>query len=628
VQETKVRGIMMPRNKAPSVLCVLLASLVLQGAAEHAPVGVEDHPAFIDCLAKQDPADPNDTCTSLVLTEVELSGTIPTTVGLLTKLTEFDVSNTGKLDCTNNPWNAPLWYYDGYSHCEDPSNNVITGPIPTEVGLLTKLTKFWVANNQIGFNGATAIPTEVGLMTEMESFWVSDNHITGPIPTEVGMMTKMNEGFWVTRNAITGPIPTEVGLMTETMSFSVEGNAITGPIPTELGMMTKMNGEGFRASDNAITGSIPTEVGMMMGMQSFEAINNAITGPIPSELGMLSNTISYLGLDDNQLTGDIPTEIGLLTELSYLSLAQNSLSGSLPAELEELESGPPTVLFVHHNEDLCGSLIPIQSTSFSCGRVTADPSMQYYRGHNHGHLSTPNWDYDEGAYCDPLEDTQLGNDCADSRNDIMRATVSGDTTALAAAIATEQDIDLMHDKTVDGFSLFGFSEFGYNALMLAAQYDHQDVARMLLDAGANPDLLTSVSKPPKNNNWSNVMVAAWYGDQEMMSMFLAASTTHLNEPCDDKQMTPLHAAVSQDHCKTAAILVDAGANLNAVDSDGKTPLHYAAKDGNHKCLMTLMHAGADASIEDGMGNTAYALAQAGEHNAIMSALPVPVADDR
>jgi len=41
-----VRGIMMPRNKAPSVLCVLLASLVLQGAA----VNLADHPDYTVCL--------------------------------------------------------------------------------------------------------------------------------------------------------------------------------------------------------------------------------------------------------------------------------------------------------------------------------------------------------------------------------------------------------------------------------------------------------------------------------------------------------------------------------------------------------------------------------------------------
>ena len=58
------------------------------------------------------------------------------------------------------------------------------------------------------------------------------------------------------------------------------------------------------------------------------------------------------------------------------------------------------------------------------------------------------------------------------------------------------------------------SKFGYNALMLAAQYDHQDVARMLLDAGAITCPLTETDSS-EENNWSNVMVAAWYGDEEV-----------------------------------------------------------------------------------------------------------------
>jgi ankyrin repeat protein len=111
---------------------------------------------------------------------------------------------------------------------------------------------------------------------------------------------------------------------------------------------------------------------------------------------------------------------------------------------------------------------------------------------------------------------------SDKRNGIMRAAIAGDTTELAVALADPvQNIDLMDNTTL-----------GYNALMLAAQYDHQDVARMLLDAGADTSLLTStnvaiidsVSEKAgdaeaatlgENNNWSNVMVAAWYGDQEV-----------------------------------------------------------------------------------------------------------------
>jgi ankyrin repeat protein len=72
---------------------------------------------------------------------------------------------------------------------------------------------------------------------------------------------------------------------------------------------------------------------------------------------------------------------------------------------------------------------------------------------------------------------------------------------------------------------------------------------------------------------------------QIMSMFLNASVEHLNTPCDNKQMTPLHAAMSQGNCNTAAILINAGGNVDALDSDGKTPLHYAAGNGNYKCLM-------------------------------------------
>ena len=92
----------------------------------------------------------------------------------------------------------------------------------------------------------------------------------------------------------------------------------------------------------------------------------------------------------------------------------------------------------------------------------------------------------------------------DNRNGIMRAAVSGDTTSLAVALADfKQHKDRMDNTTL-----------GYNALMLAAQYDHQDVARMLLDAGADTGLLTSTDGG-EENNWSNVMVAAWYGGEEV-----------------------------------------------------------------------------------------------------------------
>ena len=86
----------------------------------------------------------------------------------------------------------------------------------------------------------------------------------------------------------------------------------------------------------------------------------------------------------------------------------------------------------------------------------------------------------------------------------MRAAMAGDTTELAVALADPvQNIDLMDNTTL-----------GYNALMLAAHYDHQNVARMLIDAGADTCLRSS-SPSAEENNWSNIMVAAWHGRQEV-----------------------------------------------------------------------------------------------------------------
>jgi len=175
----------------------------------------------------------------------------------------------------------------------------------------------------------------------------------------------------------------------------------------------------------------------------------------------------------------------------------------------------------------------------------------------------------------------------------MRAAMSGDQTDMTTALAdAAQFIDLMDN-----------SKLGYNALMLAAQYDHQDVARMLLDAGAITCPLTETDSS-EENNWSNVMVAAWYGDEEIMKMFLTASTEHLDTVCDYYHMTPLHAAVSLGHSRTTSVLTSFGANVNALDSDNMTPLHYAVKSGHFKCAKTLLAAGAHKHLVDDEDNTA------------------------
>jgi ankyrin repeat protein len=56
------------------------------------------------------------------------------------------------------------------------------------------------------------------------------------------------------------------------------------------------------------------------------------------------------------------------------------------------------------------------------------------------------------------------------------------------------------------------------------------------------------------------------------------------------------------------VLLDAGANVNAVDRLGRTPLHYAAAQGFDPIVEALRQAGAKVDDKDNQGNTPADLA--------------------
>jgi RNA polymerase sigma factor (sigma-70 family) len=61
---------------------------------------------------------------------------------------------------------------------------------------------------------------------------------------------------------------------------------------------------------------------------------------------------------------------------------------------------------------------------------------------------------------------------------------------------------------------------------------------------------------------------------------------------------PLHIAASRSDTRTAAALLELGADPNGRARDGETPLHYAAKFGDDAMIRLLMAAGADVTLRD------------------------------
>jgi hypothetical protein len=87
----------------------------------------------------------------------------------------------------------------------DLTGNQLTGPIPTELGLLTKLRELYLHNNKL----TGQIPTELGLLTQLKTLSLSENQLTGAIPLELGRLTELRE-LYLHNNKLTGPTPSEI----------------------------------------------------------------------------------------------------------------------------------------------------------------------------------------------------------------------------------------------------------------------------------------------------------------------------------------------------------------------------------------------------------------------------------
>ncbi len=91
--------------------------------------------------------------------------------------------------------------------------------------------------------------------------------------------------------------------------------------------------------------------------------------------------------------------------------------------------------------------------------------------------------------------------------------------------------------------------------------------------------------------------AAWHGDSGEVSRLLAGSA-ELQTSSDG--WTALHAAAVQGHADVVAILLAAGADVDALDEYGSTPLLNAAGPSNAASVALLLEAGADLHYRDSL----------------------------
>ena len=73
--------------------------------------------------------------------------------------------------------------------------------------------------------------------------------------------------------------------------------------------------------------------------------------------------------------------------------------------------------------------------------------------------------------------------------------------------------------------------------------------------------------------------------------------------------TPLHSASNWGYPETVQILLNHGADVNAIDENLETPLHFAARRGHEKVVEILLKHGARKYFTNNKGQTPLQLAE-------------------
>ncbi|XP_047443635.1 CARD- and ANK-domain containing inflammasome adapter protein [Mugil cephalus] len=163
---------------------------------------------------------------------------------------------------------------------------------------------------------------------------------------------------------------------------------------------------------------------------------------------------------------------------------------------------------------------------------------------------------------------------------------SSDETLLHAA-AEHGHLSIVEFLIRKGARLDLQDNTGHTALHRAASRGHTEIVKTLIKAGAPIHTLDLQSKT---------------------SVHLAALNEHLNcvkvlveeeakQSESHTQDTFLHMAAVEDDCRLTGLLLQNGANVDAVNSHKKTALFIAVKENNHKTVAVLLNAGAKVDHE-------------------------------
>ncbi|XP_038905199.1 MDIS1-interacting receptor like kinase 2-like [Benincasa hispida] len=265
---------------------------------------------------------------SLIILDLKvnkLSGLIPSSIGVLSKLQYLDLST----NCFNST--IPLSLANLTQLLElDLSRNFITGSLDS------RLFPDGFSNSNIGLKSLKnfllqdtllqgKVPEEIGNVKSLNLIAFDRSQFSGEIPQSIGNLSNLNV-LRLNVNYFYGEIPKSIGDLRNLTDLRLFINDLSGEVPQNLGYVSSLTVVHF--AQNFFHGNLPPEICKGGKLVNFSTAHNRFSGPIPSSLKNCTSLFRVL-MQNNSLTGLLDRDFGVYPSLNYIDLGYNQLEGRL-----------------------------------------------------------------------------------------------------------------------------------------------------------------------------------------------------------------------------------------------------------------------------------------------------------
>lgn len=184
---------------------------------------------------------------------------------------------------------------------------------------------------------------------------------------------------------------------------------------------------------------------------------------------------------------------------------------------------------------------------------------------------------------------------------LMRAAESGNIHEVRALLKAGADVNA------------AWPTWGHTALMFAAGEGHLEIVKALLAAGADPNAVAFGHGGVPGSAWMFAMNRCNKDWLEIMDAMLAGGAK-IN-PSSGIHMSPLGYAIEKNDKVMIEALLKRKADVNLKDQEsGETALMYAARYSSSEVVKVLLDAGAEVNARDKDGRTALSIAEEDTEN--------------